>query len=115
MKAITAQDFAQLCRNDPDIHNQMLAIPKTVTAEKIFALAERNGYRIPPKRNRQPHFYYNALKVLQPNHFLNPILQQKSQAALHLHTHKNKNCFQRRFHFRRIHQQEGTSQKLYLP
>lgn len=48
MKAITAQDFAQLCRSDPDIHAQMLAIPKTVTAEKIFALAERNGYRILP-------------------------------------------------------------------
>ena len=26
----------------------MLAIPKTVSAEKIFALAERNGYRILP-------------------------------------------------------------------
>ncbi len=48
MKAITAQNFAQLCRSDPDIHAQMLAIPKTVTAEKIFALAERNGYRILP-------------------------------------------------------------------
>ncbi len=48
MKPITAQEFARLCRNDPDIYDQMLAIPKTVTAEKIFALAERNGYRILP-------------------------------------------------------------------
>ena len=55
MKTITAQDFAQLCRNDPDIHNQMLAIPKTVTAEKIFALAERNGYRILPVQSGKGH------------------------------------------------------------
>lgn len=48
MKTITAQEFAQLCRSNPNIHAQMLAIPKTVTAEKIFALAERNGYRILP-------------------------------------------------------------------
>ena len=48
MRAITAREFAQLCRNDPDIHAQMLAIPNTVTAEKIFDLAERNGYHILP-------------------------------------------------------------------
>lgn len=48
MKPITAQDFARLCREDPDLHDQMLAIPKTVSAEKIFALAECNGYRILP-------------------------------------------------------------------
>lgn len=48
MKSITARDFARLCREDPEIHDQMLAIPKTVSAEKIFALAERNGYRILP-------------------------------------------------------------------
>ena len=50
MKAITAKEFAHLCRSDPDIHDQMLAIPKTVTAEKIFSLAERNGYRILPEQ-----------------------------------------------------------------
>ena len=50
MKAITAKEFAHLCRSDPDIHDQMLAIPKTVTAEKIFSLAERNGYRIVPEQ-----------------------------------------------------------------
>ena len=48
MKAISPQRFAQLCRSDPDIHAQMLAIPKTITAEKMFALAECNGYRILP-------------------------------------------------------------------
>ena len=55
MKMITARDFAQLCRSDPDLHTQMLAIPKTVTAEKIFSLAERNGYRIMPVQSDAGH------------------------------------------------------------
>lgn len=50
MRPITAREFAHLCKNDPKLHDQMLAIPKTVSAEKIFALAERNGYRILPEQ-----------------------------------------------------------------
>lgn len=46
MKQITAREFAILCRSDQNLYEQTVALPGTVTPEKIIALADRNGYRI---------------------------------------------------------------------
>ena len=46
MKLIHMRDFAKLCTDNPDMHAQVLAIPGTISPEKIFALAEKNGYQI---------------------------------------------------------------------
>lgn len=50
MKQITMREFAALCRSDPDLYSQMVAIPKTITPEKVFSLASRNGYQIVPEQ-----------------------------------------------------------------
>ena len=48
MKAITMREFAWLCRNDPELHQQVLAIPHTISPEKIQALArEKAGQNRP--------------------------------------------------------------------
>ena len=49
MKAITMREFARLCTDDPAVHEQVLAIRGTICPEKVYALAERNGYRIVPE------------------------------------------------------------------
>lgn len=49
MKAITMREFAWLCRNDPELHQQVLAIPNTISPEKIQALARENEYQIVPE------------------------------------------------------------------
>lgn len=54
MKQITMREFAALCRSDPDLNAQTLAIPKTITPEKLFALAAHNGYCIVPERTNHP-------------------------------------------------------------
>lgn len=46
MKAITMREFARLCTDDPALYKQVLAIPGSICPEKVFALAEKNGYQI---------------------------------------------------------------------
>ena len=46
MTQITAREFAILCRSDPNLYAQTVAIPGSIEPEKIIALAERNGYQI---------------------------------------------------------------------
>ena len=53
MREITVWEFAVLCRSDPELYAQTVAIPKTITPEKIFDLAARNGYRLLPE-GREP-------------------------------------------------------------
>ena len=48
------RDFAILCRTDPALKRQTVAIPGTVTPDKILDLAERNGYRIVPEHSDPP-------------------------------------------------------------
>ena len=52
MKTIHMREFARLCTDNPDIHAQVLAISGTISPEKIFALAEKNGYQIVPERGK---------------------------------------------------------------
>ena len=54
MTQITAREFAILCRSDPNLYAQTVAIPGSIEPEKIIALAERNGYRIAPERSNSP-------------------------------------------------------------
>lgn len=54
MKQITARQFAILCRSDPSLHEQTVAIPGSIEPGKIIALAERNGYRIVPEKSCPP-------------------------------------------------------------
>lgn len=54
MKQITMREFAILCRSDPGLYEQTVAIPNTITPEKVLALAERNGYRIVPEHSSPP-------------------------------------------------------------
>lgn len=54
MKQITARQFAILCRSDPSLYEQTVAIPGSIEPEKIIALAERNGYRIVPEKSCPP-------------------------------------------------------------
>ena len=51
MIPITMREFAILCRSDPNLYKQTVAIPGTVTPEKILSLAQRNGYRILPEHS----------------------------------------------------------------
>lgn len=50
MKQITAREFAIMCRCDPNLYEQTVALPGMVTPEKIIAMADRNGYRIVPEK-----------------------------------------------------------------
>ena len=52
MKTITMREFGRLCTDDPEIHAQVLAIPGTICPEKIFALAEKNGFQIVPEHTK---------------------------------------------------------------
>lgn len=51
MTNITMREFAILCRSDPELYKQTVAIPGTVTPEKVLSLARRNGYRIVPEHS----------------------------------------------------------------
>ena len=54
LNQITAREFAILCRSDPNLYEQTVAIPGSIKPEKIIALAERNGYRIVPEKGSPP-------------------------------------------------------------
>ncbi len=54
MTQITAREFAILCRSDPNLYAQTVAIPGSIEPEKIIALAERNGYQIMPDKGCPP-------------------------------------------------------------
>lgn len=54
MNTITMREFAVLCRKDPGLYEQTVALPGTVTTEKILALAAHNGYRIVPEKSSPP-------------------------------------------------------------
>ncbi len=61
MKQITMREFAILCRRDPDLYEQTVAIPDTITPDKVLGLAERNGYRIVPERSIPPDDQFELL------------------------------------------------------
>ncbi len=52
MKEINMKEFALRCRNEARLRSQLLTMPGTVTLERLFDLAEANGYRIVPERTR---------------------------------------------------------------
>ncbi|MBR2520903.1 MAG: hypothetical protein IKE62_01805 [Oscillospiraceae bacterium] len=46
MKDVSMKEFADLCRTDPTLFHQMLAMPQTVSLDRVVELAANNGYRI---------------------------------------------------------------------
>ena len=51
MKEVTIQEFSRLSKiKDSALHRQIMEIPGTITPEKLFAAAERSGYRIIQER-----------------------------------------------------------------
>lgn len=61
MKRITMREFAILCRSDPVLKGQTVAIPGTVTPDKILDLAKQNGYQIVPEKTGPPDGWIEPL------------------------------------------------------
>ena len=86
MKQITAREFAILCRSDPNLYEQAVAIPGSVAPEKIIALAERNGYRIVPEKSSPPEDRMELLDVetlSQVTGGVDQLTQQEKLEVLH--------------------------------
>ena len=48
MKDISMKEFARLCKSDPALFKQVIAMPGTVSLDRLMELAGQNGYNIVP-------------------------------------------------------------------
>lgn len=86
MKQVTMREFAALCRSDPELYAQTVAIPNTITPEKVFSLAARNGYRIVREReagNRDQIVQLDDDELDQISGGTDAVSQQEQWNALH--------------------------------